>query len=114
MIEVVLNDRLVRAPAARMNTPVSPRVALVYPRDIPPRTAQRNLVPVVSPNPPSRLQGKKIRVKCNEDDTVGGTPPCLLLRTASLRLLAAHATHQLTCALAHPHGRLFNPQCKGV
>jgi len=83
MIEVVLNDRLVRAPAARMNTPVSPRVALVYPRDIPPRTAQRNLVPVVSPNPPSRLQGKKIRVKCNEDDTIGDLKKLVAAQTGT-------------------------------
>ena len=80
MIEVVLNDRLVRPPTPRSDRRPASRVPDPRPRKIRRSAPPPYLIPL----PPARpFQGKKIRVKCNEDDTIGDLKKLVAAQTGT-------------------------------
>ena len=82
MIEVVLNDRLVRT----STRPRHPCSAFRHPQHTQVRPPRRSSNARRSPKPhPSAAlpQGKKIRVKCNEDDTVGDLKKLVAAQTGT-------------------------------
>jgi ubiquitin-like protein 5 len=74
MIEVILNDRLVRLPSSRHRR--GPSIPLPPPR-VPASLTLSSLAPRRRP------QGKKIRVKCNEDDTIGDLKKLVAAQTGT-------------------------------
>jgi ubiquitin-like protein 5 len=82
MIEVVLNDRLVRT----STRPLHPCFALRHPQHTQVRHPDLLVEnpTLTEPHPfAAPPQGKKIRVKCNEDDTVGDLKKLVAAQTGT-------------------------------